>query len=305
MKSITVLLFCVLVSSALARKRLQRTADQIPLPPLLKFNVDDLIDHYNQIDLAPFVETTKAKREAERAIVTTSVVLIREENFDEAKKLLDGVDIIDIIGIIVKRAYDSNFKNTVKIIEFIKTLEELSDQMKGFSTLYDEMKKKQDMINPAIIEIAYWMQHHVQDADVILETEEFPERFLFYDIEEYSIVTEALECLANKLKDGDTEDLEFLAEKYPGAFTAVVPKLINAVYNRDEKNFNLVMTLADNKSLSPTLKETILDELLESMHELHHLVGENLEVLKNKIFINTSNVMSSLKKKFLNLTRSY
>lgn len=304
MKSVTIFLFCVIFSSALTQKtRYHRTAPVDVHAQIIKYDVDDLIDHYNQIDMAPFVDTTRAKRQAEKSIVNTAVLLSQEGKFEDAKRLLDGVKVNNVIVSIVERSYDGHFRNTAKTIDFIKSMTKASDQMKGFSALYDVMKRNQDMANPAIIEIAYWMQHHLNDADVKLETDEYPERFLYYDIEEHSIVADAIERLANQLKGGNTEDIEFLAKKYPGAFTVVIPKLVNAVYNRDEKNFNLAMTLAENKGLSPTLKEKILDELLEAMHFHNHLVGFHFDLLKNAILGGPTNAMRNLRKKVLNLTR--
>lgn len=262
-----------------------------------QYRVDDLLDHYKQLDLAPFGRVDKAKNIAENAMVKTAAAFIHRARFDDAKRLLNGIRFLDVIDDIVQEAYDGIFKRTINIIEFIRSMDSLEDQMKGFSALYDEIKRKSDLQNPAIIEIAYWLKQHAEQGEVELETDEFIERFLYYDTEKYSIINEAIEYLALKLRNGDKEEVEILSKKYPGAFSVIISKLVEVTYNREEKNVPALLSLVDSENLTPAHKESMYEQILERMQKYNHTSGSRFRQLKDKIMSTTSNVFSGLKKK--------
>lgn len=290
-----ILLFCVVLVSSLEHpRRLKRelvgsSENDAPMD-----GIDQILQHYHQIDLAPFVSVEKAKGEALIAIVNSVANLIKADQNEEAKRLFEGLKVPDALKDIVRAAYDTDLMNMVKLIEFLRNLDQKSDQMRGFSALYDEMKRRRDMRNPAIVEIAYWMRHHVEDADVALETDEFTERFLYYDTEKYSIINEAMQILGEKLRNGNTEQVLLLSKTYPGAFSSVIPRLIEATYSGDESNFNAIMGLVRNDDLSPMHKEKVLDALMTQMVANNHLGTQKFETLRS--MVNSSN-MNTLKKR--------
>ncbi|KAL7015852.1 hypothetical protein ACKWTF_016699 [Chironomus riparius] len=288
---VIILLFCVAYAASLENPtRLEGSSeDENPVD-----GIDQVLQHYHQIDYAPFVSVEKAKEDALNAITNSISNLIKADQHDEAKRLFEGLDKPEILREVVKAAYDADLMNTVKLIEFLRSLDDKTYQMRGFSALYDEMKKRRNMRNPVIIEVAYWMRHHVEDADVALETDEFVERFLYYDTEKYSIINEAMQILGEKLRSGNSDQVLMLSKTYPGAFTSIVPKLIEATYNGDVSNFNAIMGLVRTDDLPQMHKEKVLDALLTQMHKNNHLGTQKFETLKT--MINSSN-MSALKRR--------
>jgi hypothetical protein len=240
------------------------------------------------------VSVEKAKSDALSAIINSVANLIKSDQNEEAKRLFEGIKVPEALKDIVRAAYDTDLMNMVKLIEFLRNLDEKADQMRGFSALYDEMKTRRDMRNPAVVEIAYWMRHHVEDGDVALETDEFTERFLYYDTEKYSIINEAMQILGEKLRNGNSEHVLLLSKTYPGAFTSVVPRLIEATYINDESNFNAIMGLVRNDNLPAMHKEKVLDTLVTLMARNNHLGTQKFETLRS--MVNSSN-MSGLKKR--------
>lgn len=256
--------------------------------------IDQVLEHYRQIDYAPFVSVEKAKEDALNAIVNSVANLIRADQNDEAKRLFEGLNEPSVLKDVVRSAYDNNFMNTVKLVEFLRNLEQKSDQMKGFSALYDEMKRRRDMRNPVVVEVAYWMRHHVEDGDVALDTDEFPERFLYFDTEKYSIINQAMQVLGEKLRSGNSEQVLLLSKTYPGAFGAVIPRLVEATYEGDVSNFNALMGLINNNGLSQMHKEKVLSALLTQMTKNNHLGTPKFETLRTTIM---SSNMNALKKR--------
>ncbi|XP_070492803.1 uncharacterized protein [Chironomus tepperi] len=262
--------------------------------------VDQVLQHYRQIDYVPFVSVAKAKENALNGIIRSVADLIRAGRNEDAKRLIEGINESKALEEIVRSAYDTNFKNMVKLVELLRSLDQKSDQMRGFSTLYDEMKRRRDMRNPAIVEIAYWIKHHVEDGDVTLDTDEFPERFLYYNTEQYSIINEAMKTLGEELRRGNSDQVLLLSKTYPGAFTTVLPRLVEKTYSGDESNFNAVMGLVNISDLSLMHKEKVLDALLTQMLKNNHLGTQKFETLKS--MINSSN-MNTLKRRINALPR--
>jgi hypothetical protein len=299
MRSI-IFIFCIIIATTFASSEEQFT-DTSEEERLANDVVNKLLDHYEQIDLAPFVPIQKAKEEARKAIIVTIAAFIHTNHFNEARRLIVGVKDANAIRDAVVTAYDGELESTIKIIAFFKTLDRKIDQMKGFSALYDEMKSGKTMENPAIIEIGYWMQHHLDEADLALDTDEFPERFYFYDSEKHSIITDAMNRLAKQIKSGNNDEVIMLSKAFPGALSAVLPKLVQTTFYNNVNNFDRILELANKEELPRRHRDIVLDSLLTEMNQNNQVGTPQFQTLKNTINTSTS---SMLKKKVSNIARN-